>query len=84
MIDNFSASRVAAQVRDLPIALAHCFSGPMLYAGARGQQRMDLLNRIFVQLDPVDQLRCRAELLECRAAKRGERFAIVDFGSVRV
>ena len=64
--------------RELPIALAHCYAGQRLYAGERGQQRMDLLNRIFVQLDPVGQLRCRAELLECNAAKRGQRLAQVS------
>lgn len=60
--------------RDLPIALAHAFAAPNPY-GEVG--RMALLNKIFATMSPADQLRCRAEFLECREAKRGKRLAEV-------
>lgn len=60
--------------RELPVALAHAFSEPRPFAD---QARTAMLNRIFGTLSPADQLRCRAEVLECREAKRGKRLAEV-------
>ena len=42
-----------------------------------GDPRLVMLNRIFNTLQPLNQLLCRAEMREVRAAKRGERPAIV-------
>lgn len=39
------------------------------------QPAQAMLARLFAGLSPAGQLQCRAELLECRAAKRGERIA---------
>lgn len=65
---------IAADVRELPLALAHAFAVPRPFSD---QARLDLLNRVFSTMSPADQLRCRAEFLECREAKRGNRFAEV-------
>lgn len=54
--------------RDLPIALAHRFA-----EAKPGDPVLEVLNRLYRNLKPSDKLRCRAELHECRAAKRGER-----------
>lgn len=54
-------SRLAANVRSLPIALAHS-----LARTKPDDERMDVLNRVFKGCKPIDQLRCRDELLQCR------------------
>lgn len=57
--------------RPLPIALAH----ELARAKVTDQPRQDVLGRIFRTLRPVDQFRCRAELMNCRQAMRGELVA---------
>jgi hypothetical protein len=57
--------------RELPIALAH----ELARAKVTDQDRQLVLGRIFRRLKPVDQFRCRAELMNCRQAKRGELVA---------
>lgn len=57
-------------LRPLPIALAHQFSKTRIGDPAQG-----VLNRIYAAMTLADQVKCRWELLECRAAKRGEREA---------
>jgi len=64
----------AMTIRPLPIALAQCLANTK----AGEQERMALLNRHFSRLNIRDQFICRAELLECKAAKRGQREAIVS------
>lgn len=59
--------------RPLPIALAHCLVNTSL----RRQTRVAVLNRIYRRLKPAQQIRCRLEIIEARAAKRGERIAQV-------
>lgn len=61
------------RMRPLPIALAHALAR----AKVSDQHRQDVLGRLFRALPPVDQFRCRAELMDCRAAKRGELLAEV-------
>ena len=51
--------------RDLCIALAHRFAGVKPTDPANAW-----LNRLFGHLSPIDQMRCRAELLDCRTARR--------------
>jgi hypothetical protein len=65
-----------ARRRDLPIALAHVVAGTKPYSLA-----LERLNRLYAGLTPADQLRCRAELLECREARRGVALALVEFKS---
>lgn len=60
--------------RPLPIALAHA----MASAKVSDQDRQQLLSRVFKAMQPAQQARCRHELAECRAARRGERFAVVS------
>lgn len=60
--------------RELPVALAHAFSEPRPFAD---HARTARLNRLFSHLSPADQLRCRAEFLKCREAKRDKRLAEV-------
>jgi hypothetical protein len=55
---------LAANVRPLPVALAHClaitpFSAP----------RYTILSNIYINLSWQDKLRCRAELNQCRRGK---------------
>lgn len=64
---------LAARSRPLPIALAHCFARTK--AGDEG--RLALLNGLFGTLTQQDQFVCRAEIHECRAARHGERLAMV-------
>lgn len=40
-----------------------------------GDANLAMLNRLYRAMQPKDQLRCRAEMEECRAARRGEREA---------
>lgn len=65
-----TAQLCAANVRELPIALAH-------YAVRRkpGEPGALIANKLFARLTPADQLRCRWELHECREARRGQRNA---------
>lgn len=67
-----TAPLCAANVRSLPVALAHA-----LHARRPGADDLPRLNATYARLAPADQLRCRIELLECRAARRGEREAQV-------
>lgn len=67
-----TAPLCAANVRSLPVALAHVMS-----ARKPGDATLERLNATYARLTPADQLRCRIELLECRAARRGEREALV-------
>ncbi len=69
-MQNYSVARLAARVRELPVALAQTF-----VRTRPDSPRVATLNRLYAQLDPVDQLRCRAELFECREARRGQRLA---------
>lgn len=66
--------------------LSHC-TAPRPLAIALGQElaraklgdnaRQALLGRIYATLPAGQQLACKAELAECRAARRGERLAMV-------
>ncbi len=59
--------------------LADCIRRPLWLALAQNMatcklgntERMELLNRLYRTMSPVDQLRCRDELTWCRRAKRG-------------
>lgn len=66
--------RLQVQARPLPMALAHCFATTKL----GNAKRMELLNRVYLQLSPADQLRCKGELRLCRAAKREQVQATVS------
>lgn len=66
--------RDADMRRELPIALAH----ELARAKVCDQHRQEVLGRIYRALAPVDQFRCRFELTQCRAAKRGELLAQVS------
>lgn len=73
---HFHAAASAADLlpcRALPIALAH----ELMRTKLGKQVRLALLNRIFTTLKPGDKLRCRNELRECLAAKRGETHAAI-------
>jgi len=59
----------SAEQRPLPVALAHEFAA--LKWGKEGK-RLDMLNRIYLELSPADRMRCRIELAQCRRAKMGE------------
>jgi hypothetical protein len=72
MLEQLSLLRLCKQ-RPLAIALAHEFASTK----ATDQARLALLNRHYANLLPVDQIRCRRELLECRAARREGIFAAV-------
>jgi hypothetical protein len=63
----------ADSCRELPVALAH----ELTRAKLADQNRQELLGRIFNTMRPVDQFKCRFELAQCRAAKRGELLAEV-------
>ena len=67
-----SLSYLAANVRPLPVALAHC-----MIRAKPGTARMDLLNKLFRSTLPAAQMFARVEMAECRAAIRGEREAVV-------
>jgi hypothetical protein len=60
--------------RPLPIALARCMARCKPGSDAT---RLALLNKLYSQMLPVQQLECRRELLEIRAAQAGEREAEV-------
>lgn len=60
------------RVRPLPVALAH-----RLARARPGDPAMTTFNRLYASLSVADQVRCRAELQECRAAIRGHRPASV-------
>lgn len=69
---NYSATKVAESVRELPVALAQTF-----VRTKPDSPRLETLNRLFVSMSLADQLRCRAELFECREARRGTRDATI-------
>lgn len=60
--------------RELPAAIAHEFARTKWSNVAR----MELLNRLFVAMSPLDQLACKIELMLCRRAMRGELKAQVS------
>lgn len=62
-----------AMVRELPVALAHSYA----VTKPSAQERMEMLNRVYLSLAPIDQLKCRAELRRCKQAQRGELEAII-------
>lgn len=72
-MQNYSVSVVAARVRELPVALAQTF-----VRVKPDSPRVETLNRLFRGLSLEGQLRCRAELFECREAKRGRRNAAIQ------
>lgn len=65
--------RCAASHRPLPVALAH----ELARTKVSDQERHAMLGRIYRALPPAAQFRCRFELAQCRAAKRGELLAEV-------
>jgi len=67
-----SPQLTAYRLRPLPRALAHAFA-----ATKPGSLRMDVLNALFRRMTPREQLECRAEMLETKAARRGEKPATV-------
>lgn len=67
-----TAPLCALNVRSLPVALAHVMS-----ARRPGDPALARLNAAYTRLTPTEQLQCRAELLEAKAARRGEREAQV-------
>lgn len=67
-----TAPLCAANVRSLPVALAHVMS-----ARRPGDPALVRLNATYARLAPAEQLQCRAELLEVKASRRGEREAQV-------
>ena len=67
-----TATLCALNVRSLPVALAHVMS-----ARRPGDPALERLNAAYARLSPINQLQCRAELLEVKAARRGEREAQV-------
>lgn len=71
-----NAKSLLANVRQraLSVALAHEFAR----VKPCDQARLGVLNRIYGTLAPVGQLACRAELRECREAKRGNRQAAIS------
>lgn len=59
--------------RELPIALAHV----MANTRPTNQERQTILNRLFGGLSLPHQILCRAELAECREARRARRVAVI-------
>jgi hypothetical protein len=66
--------REPVKSRPLPIALAH----ELARVKVSDQHRQEVLGRIFRALAPGDQFKCRFELMQCRAARRGELLAEVS------
>lgn len=64
-----------ATVRTLPVALAHCFAVTKIGEASR----MELLTRLYDRLPFSQQAECRAEMMRCRAARRGQAPADVAF-----
>ena len=60
--------------RRLGVALARAMSK---CKPGRDGERLTLLNRVYAGAAPAEQLRCRIELAELRAARRGEQLAEV-------
>ena len=65
--------------RPLWKALAHLFA-----RRKPGAADLPLLNKLYRGLLPTDQVRCRVEILECRAAIRGERLAVVQASVIQL
>jgi hypothetical protein len=68
---------LAANRRPLPLALAHWSARER-----PGSPRWTVANRLYNRFSLAGQIAYRAELLECRAAKRGERLAQISQGGV--
>jgi hypothetical protein len=62
----------AADARPLTIALAH-----WCVREHPGSPRWKVVNRLCAQMDSAQKIRFRAELAECRAARRSQREAKV-------
>ncbi|HKV83224.1 MAG TPA: hypothetical protein VJN88_01615 [Ktedonobacterales bacterium] len=67
-----SLSLIPQPIRPLPIALAH-----ELEKSKPHSDRRDLLGRVYTAMTPAQKMLCHAELLECRAARRGAHEAVV-------
>ena len=65
-------SLIEQPLRPLPIALAR-----ELVRSKPGTDRRDLLGRVYTAMTPAQKMLCHAELLECRAARRGAHEAVV-------
>lgn len=72
--DEFSLLKNIPPPKELPIALAHALAVTKL----GDDKRHETLFRIFMSLPLAGRLACNAELRECRAARRGERLAVVS------
>lgn len=60
---------LAIPSRPLGVALAQLMA--RYPVGRACEQRLRLLNRVYADSSPIEQLRCRAELLAIRRAKAG-------------
>lgn len=74
MSNEFCLLERCVPARPLPVALAHCLATVKLGDDARHAT----LYRIFMTLSLGDKMRVQKELRECKAARRGERLAVVS------
>lgn len=71
--EGYSLLSKCAPARSLAVALGQELARAKLGDNAR----QSLLGRIYNSLSAGQQLACKMELAECRAARRGERLAVV-------
>jgi len=71
---DITLSAYAGRDTPIPVALGRAFAN----ANQENALHLERLNRIYRKLSPADQLRCRAEILECKDARRGALEAAVS------